>query len=423
MDGQAALPLINTESLDASGQDAAYRVLPRGIWRLFSAVWLFFLIFPITGLLHLHPPVGRLLVSLIGMVIIVTVYLWLMVRRPFPGVALTPSATGLRLALLTLLTACVFFLSLTQGPDWYWYFVYAGLAAGVALPAHRAMWMIVGVMVVAAGVGGAVDWLQMGRIVLLVAAGGFGMIGVGHLIRTIRELRAARAEIARLAVSEERLRFARDLHDLLGHSLSTIAIKTALAHRLLPDAPARAMRELDDVQTVTQEALKEVRDAVMGYRQPTLATELANAREILAAAGIACVVDAGVRGSEFEVRCPTANPEPRTFSLPTAIESVMAWTVREGVTNIVRHSRARHVTIRIRQEDDAICADITDDGEGGGIQKSPELSSIGRGSGLHGLAERAAATGGTMDAHACPTGGFRLAVTLPINKGLRIEEG
>lgn len=404
MDGRAATALRwDGDRFDASG-DAIYRVLPRGLWRLFSLVWLFFLVFPIYGLVHAHRTPGRVIATLAGMAIIIAAYLWLMLRRPFPGAALAPSATMPRLALLVALTACVLFLTLTESDDWYWFFVYAGIAAGVSLPARRAMGAIAGLMVVAAAVGGArVDWLQTGRIVLLVAAGGFGMVGVGRLIGAIGELRAARAEIARLAVAEERLRFARDLHDLLGHSLSTIAIKAALAHRLLPGAPERAIRELEDVQTVTQEALKEVRDAVTGYRQPTLVTELANAREILAAAGIVC-------------QC-----EDAADRLPPAVESVLAWTVREGVTNIIRHSHARNVTIRIQQAQETVRADIRDDGEGESVG-TPASPGAG-GSGLHGLTERAAAIGGRLEAQSCPTGGFRLAVTVPIEReGLRTED-
>ena len=405
MDGRAATALRwDGDRFDASG-DAIYRVLPRGLWRLFSLVWLFFLVFPIYGLVHAHRTPGRVIATLAGMAIIIAAYLWLMLRRPFPGAALAPSATMPRLALLVALTACVLFLTLTESDDWYWFFVYAGIAAGVSLPARRAMGAIAGLMVVAAAVGGArVDWLQTGRIVLLVAAGGFGMVGVGRLIGAIGELRAARAEIARLVVAGERLRFARDLHDLLGHSLSTIAIKATLAYRLLPDAPERAMRELDDVQSVTQDALREVREAVTGYRQPTLAEELANAREILAAAGIA-------------YECDNA-----AGTLPTAVESVAAWAVREGVTNIVRHSRARHVAIRIHRERDAVSAAITDDGSGDAHAMSGPPGDPG-GSGLRGLAERAAAVGGRLDAHPCPTGGFHLAVTLPIeDEGLRAED-
>jgi len=395
----AAMPWTEDDTLEAVG-DAVYRVLPRGIWRLFSVVWLFFLIFPITGLLHTRPTAGRLVVIVIGMAIIIAVYLWLMLRRPFPDAAPAPSAGWQPLALLTLLLACVLFLTMTESSDWYWFFTYAGLAAGVAFPARRAAWTTIGLIVIVAGVGGFLDWLQMGRMMVLVAALGFGMIGMGHLIRTIRALRAARAEIARLAVAEERLRFARDLHDLLGHSLSTIAIKTALAYRLLPGTPERAMGELDDVQTVTQEALKEVRDAVTGYRRPTLATELANAREILAAAGIAC-------------QCDDASG-----TLPAAVESVLAWTVREGVTNTVRHSCARHATIRIRQEGDTVSVEITDDGEG---RVAEPLASprIGGGSGLRGVAERATAVGGQIDAQRCSTAGFRLAVTLSLSNTAR----
>ena len=398
MDGQAAGMPWTDDTREASG-DAVYRVLPRGIWRLFSAVWLFFFVFPIYGLPRSHPTPGRLLVVTTGMMMIVGIYLWLMLHRPFPDAAPVPSARWLHMTLLALLTAWVIVLALTESKDWYWFFTYAGLATGVAFPARRAIGMIVGLMVITAAVGVAtVGWLQMGRIVFLVAAGGCSMIGVGHLIRTIRELRAARAEIARLAVAEERLRFARDLHDLLGHSLSTIAIKAALAHRLRPGAPERAIRELEDVQTVTQEALREVRDAVTGYRQPTLATELANAREILAAAGIACQCDDAAG----------------TLSPP--IESALAWTVREGVTNAVRHSRAQHVTISIHQERATVRADITDDG-GGRSLETPTPPHTGGGSGLRGLAERAAAVGGRLEVQPCPAGGFHLAVTLPLTEG------
>jgi two-component system sensor histidine kinase DesK len=408
MDGQAATPWGEDTTLEAPG-DAVDRVLPRGIWRLFSAVWLFFFLFPIYGLQHAHPATGRLIIVLTGMTLLIGAYLWLMLHRPFPDTARVPSAHWLRVALLALLTACVVVLTHLEGDNWYWFFTYAGLAAGVAFPARRAIGMIAGLMVVTAIVGVmTVGWLQTGRIVFLVTAGGFGMIGVGHLIRTIRALRAARAEIARLAVAEERLRFARDLHDLLGHSLSTIAIKTALAHRLLPDTPERAMHELDDVQTVTQDALREVRDAVMGYRQPTLATELANAREILAAAGIACEVDDDVSSGQW------AEGKRIHCRLPTAIESVLAWTVREGVTNIVRHSRARHATIRIRHAHDAIRAEISDDGEG--KSAATPTSPGGGGSGLRGLAERAAAVGGQIEARPREIGGFRLAATLPLNE-------
>lgn len=370
-------------------------VVPPVLWLLVTAIWLPFLFYPMRDLLQMHLSPMRLIIALAGAVIFVAIYLWLMLHDPFRDAVLSAQEYRMHLALLGTLGAVVLFLTFAYSIDWLWFLMYATIAAGVKLPLRSAAWVIIGLTVLAFGVGGAtVGWLVAGRIVSPIGAVGFSMIGVARLVVTIRALRAARAEIARLAVAEERLRFARDLHDLLGHSLSTIAIKTALAHRLLPDAPERAMRELDDVQMVTQDALKEVRDVVTGYRQPTLMTELANARELLAAAGITC------------------DCQDTSGTLSPAIESVLAWAVREGVTNIVRHSRARHATISIRQGHGTVSADISDDGE-----RSPEASPTPRmrgGSGLRGLTERAAAIGGQIEARPGATGGFRLSVTLPL---------
>ena len=137
----ATLPRRDDDTLEASG-DAVYRVLPRGIWRLFSAVWLFFFLFPIFALQGAHPAAGRLLVVVTGMTMIVGIYLWLMLRRPFPDTAPVPSAHWLPLALLALLTAWVIVLALSESRDWYWFFTYAGLAAGVAFPTRPAIGII-----------------------------------------------------------------------------------------------------------------------------------------------------------------------------------------------------------------------------------------------------------------------------------------
>ena len=127
-----------------------------------------------------------------------------------------------------------------------------------------------------------------------------------------RELCEARAELALSAVAAERERFARDLHDLLGHSLSVIAIKSELAGRLLPGSPERAAAEVADVEHVARQALREVREAVSGYRRPTLDDELEGARVALSAAGI---------DAEFERAPVPLDPE---------VEAVLAWAVREG---------------------------------------------------------------------------------------------
>jgi two-component system sensor histidine kinase DesK len=217
------------------------------------------------------------------------------------------------------------------------------------------------------------------------------MIIVSRLILTVRELRAAREEIARLAVAEERLRFARDLHDLLCHSLSSIALKSELAGRLLPAAPDRAAVEVHDIEGVARKALREVREAVTGYRQPTLDEELAGAREMLEAAGISCETERNVG------------------VLPNDVDAVLAWAVREGTTNVIRHSHATHCQIRLIQDGEQIHAEITDDGPG-----APSEGNETHGSGLSGLAERVAANYGKFEAGSPPEGGFRLRVSLPL---------
>src|SRR5262249_39615939 len=124
--------------------------------------------------------------------------------------------------------------------------------------------------------------------VLTIVALGVLMTAFGRIARANRELRATRKQLARMAVFEERLRISRDLHDLLGHSLSVIALKSELARKLVELKPERAAAELDDIQSVSRTALSEVRDAVQGYRQLGLAEALDNARTALTAAGIDC---------------------------------------------------------------------------------------------------------------------------------------
>jgi two-component system, NarL family, sensor histidine kinase DesK len=215
-------------------------------------------------------------------------------------------------------------------------------------------------------------------------------VAFGRLIVANLELRAARAELAQRAVAEERERFSRDLHDLLGHSLSVIALKAELADRTLPDHPERAEREVRQIQSVAREALAEVRQTVSGYRLPTLEGELAGARMALEAAGI------------------EADLASERIALPPEAEAVLAWTVREGTTNVIRHSNARHASIRILPGLVAASAEVVDDGRGanGGPPDG--------GHGLAGLRERAERLGGEVDAGTGAAGGFRLRVSVPV---------
>lgn len=249
---------------------------------------------------------------------------------------------------------------------------------------------------VALGVAvGAIGWarhLDTAVIVWLVLAivlvGFFTSQGRSQL-DMFTELRASRRERARLAVAEERDRIARDLHDLVGHSLSVIAVKTELARRLVTVDPERAENELVDIDTVVRRALSEVRQAVTNYRQPTLAGELASASRAAASAGIDCRVES-----------------PESWNLPMPVDGALAWTVREGVTNVLRHSRATNCRIQLSIVDKSAELRITDDGAG-------PTESDGRGNGLAGLAERVQALGGSMSSGAGPNGGFVVHVKVP----------
>ncbi len=283
------------------------------------------------------------------------------------------------------------------GNEWLTLFFHVNVLAGLMLPGRDAYAAIAGpgALMAASGSALGLGWSDIGQGVLSTAALGLLFAAFGRNIDTIAELRAAREEIARLAVSEERLRFARDLHDLLGHSLSLITLKSELAGRLLTTSPQRAATEVRDIEGVARQALREVRDAVAGYRQPTLGEELAGAQEMLEAAGIACRIENGAG------------------ELDNTTDAVLAWTVREGVTNVIRHSQATRCEIRLSRDGEKVSAEVTDDGESSGRE------GIVPGSGLSGLAERVAANGGEWEAGPLAEGGFRLRVSLPPRGGPR----
>ena len=206
-------------------------------------------------------------------------------------------------------------------------------------------------------------------------------IAVQRTLINSHELAEARADLARLAAEQERFRIARDLHDLLGHSLTTITVKASLAARLGPSEHDRAAREMAEVEQLTRQALDEVRAAVASYRELTLAGELATGRQLLRAAGIT---------ADFPRAVDDVNPEH---------QELFGWVVREGLTNIVRHSRATACAVRLS----ASAIEITDNGVGGAAPA---------GNGLTGLRERVTAAGGSIDAGPARPSGWRLRVSL-----------
>lgn len=393
-------PTTSAGGVYAGAADAS-RDKPLSVaWLLFTAVWLLFPVGFVIQVLRTDLSPVELLAFLASIAAFVAVFLWLMLRYPFPYVELASQELRIRIGLLLVLAALALYIELVYGSGVPYRFMYVVVTAAVTLPTREAAWAVV-VATVCVGAfyvirlgweAAATSWGDVVPFLLI----GIGMITVSRLVVTVRELRVAREEIARLAVAEERLRFARDLHDLLGHSLSSITLKSELAGRLLPAAPERAAAEVRDIEGVARRALREVREAVADYRQPTLAGELNGAGEMLKAAGIACRIEqeAGV--------------------LPNATDAVLAWAVREGATNVVRHSRARHCVIRLTRDGEEVRAEITDDGLG----SPPEHEATTVGSGLSGLAERVAASGGDFEANPMPEGGFRLRVSLPLQDGV-----
>ena len=269
-------------------------------------------------------------------------------------------------------------------------FIYVVAAAGVLAPPEAALAVTA---IVAAAIGGGLaatgaDGSTVSAWTLTVLAVGTVMVSLGYTLRANRELRAAREELAQAAVSEERLRIARDLHDLLGHTLSLIALKTELATKVLESDPHRAQVELAEVQAISRQALQDVREAVHGFRQRSFADALDQARATLAAAGIDCRV------------------ESRAAELPADVESVLVWAVREASTNVVRHSGASACAISIASDASAVSLQVDDDGALG--------TGSSDGTGLDGLAQRASLLHGKLEAGARPEGGFRLRLTLPL---------
>lgn len=234
---------------------------------------------------------------------------------------------------------------------------------------------------------------SIGSALFYIVIVGIVVVFLMRVVKTSGELRAAREEIARLAVTAERLRIARDLHDLLGHNLSLIALKSELARRLLAVAPERAATEIGDIEQVARTTLQEVREAVSSYRQPALASELEAAQEILGAAGITYRYQGNAQ---------------LLAGIAPAAEAILSWAVREGVTNVIKHSRAHHCMIALTREEQSVGVEVADDGRA--------LSSVSEdaGNGLRGLAERVKAVDGQFEAGSRPTGGFCLAVTLPL---------
>ncbi|WP_232827556.1 sensor histidine kinase [Jiangella endophytica] len=245
----------------------------------------------------------------------------------------------------------------------------------------------------AAVVGLLSDWPQPSAVGTGLA-GVFAYLGGWSAFRAsiwmlgiVWELDRSRQVQADLAVAEERLRFARDLHDILGRNLSVIAVKSELAAALSRRGRDEAGDEMMAVRDIAQESLREVRDVVRGYREADLTTELAGARSVLRSAGVSTRVVGEVD------------------QLPPDVQAVLGWVAREGTTNVLRHSSASTCVITVARLDGSVTLTMENDGV-----RAPSGAA---GSGLSGLAERLGELGGSLTADRIDGGRFRLAARVP----------
>jgi two-component system sensor histidine kinase DesK len=299
-------------------------------------------------------------------------------------------AVGRRRLLGVAAMTAIGWLLLPFGGLWGVFLVYAAAAAGFIEPARRAGLVIAAIaapLVLVALIQRWPFWSWVPTAFFVVVIGLSSRYSAAIESKN-RELMASRDEARRLAALAERERIARDLHDLLGHTLTVVAVKADLASRLVDRDPARARAEIEDIQSTARAALADVRAAVTGMRSTTLAAELADARRALAAAGIELSIDG----------------QPQ--ALPPGVESVLAFALREGVTNVIRHAGARACRLRLDVAGGEARLELRDDGRGfAGAE----------GNGLAGLRERLAAVNGTLSL--APEGGTVLRATVPLVAG------
>jgi len=278
------------------------------------------------------------------------------------------------------------------------FFIFAAAMLPFCVESQAAAW--VGLLTI--GAIGAIEglFLRVGGWQLFYSALFPMIIGAGNTFfaehnRMNRRLRKANEEIEHLAKVAERERIARDLHDVLGHTLSVITLKSELAGKLIDRDPQRAGKEIREVEEISRQALSDVRDAIRGYRSKGLVAELADAKSTLETAGVAVRWDAST-----------------AVKLPAMQEGVLSMAVREAVTNVVRHAQARSCSLRLEQQNGTCRLEIEDDGRGG-FQNE--------GNGLRGMRERVEMLGGTL--HRDSQSGTRLTITLPLKEVLSKIEG
>ena len=266
------------------------------------------------------------------------------------------------------------------------------LIYAAAMPAHgfavkQAAWVLAAQVVIGTMVAAALGWPPIYFLMVAVISALIGAVTIQAAATEAgnAKLRIAQAEVERLAKLAERERIARDLHDVIGHTLSLVVLKTELAQKLIASDSGRAMAEMADVERIARGGLAEVRQTITGYRSGGLAAELEHVRETLVAAGIEATIEAG------------------SIPLPPAQETALSLALREATTNVIRHAAATECHIRFYAQDTSVLMEVADNGRGGDAPF---------GNGLTGMRERIQALGGVINREA--DHGTRLLIKLPI---------
>jgi two-component system sensor histidine kinase DesK len=370
----------------------------------FSGIWLIYLISPVAGLFNDHHSVLWIACGLAITIAFSTIYLIILCNSDrWPRQA----PWGLAAIAVLAAVACVVY-----GSGWTPLWIYVSAAAGMVLaaPAYGRRTALYAVLAVGACYV-LFSWLahvktaEFLAVLLPVVLVGVAMIGFRMQIQLVHELAEARETVAKLAANEERIRLARDMHDLTGQSLSMITLKSELAAKRLSKLPASAeldtvLGDLGDIGRVSRQTLHDIREAVSGYRRPTLAIEAITARNALDAAGIWLDDDPGLT--------------LRSGTFDADAEAVLAWCLREAVTNVIRHSGAKTCRIRLTQQPGELSLEISDDGHGPTGQDASQPS----GAGLRGMSERLGTAGGRLSLGAADPSrghGFKLTATVPVD--------
>lgn len=290
---------------------------------------------------------------------------------------------------IALAIAALGFALLPWNPGSQSYIIYACAFFPFCMGARNSMLSIVALLAAFSVAWHAAGIPMIYMISAMIAGPVVGLFNIGmhQKMRSDVQLRLSHEEVRRLAALAERERIGRDLHDLLGHTLSLVALKSNLASRLIGHDPDAARKEMDDVSGVARDALAQVRRAVSGIRAAGLAAELASARLLLESDGV-----------RFSY-------EMSEVALSAEQETVLALAVREAVTNIQRHARAGGASVSLHSADQQVSLRIDDDGRGGAIVP---------GNGLCGMRERIESLGGKLRVDAMPGQGTRVEVTLPL---------